>query len=233
MQNILCLSVYKNRNWPETNIAAMLDIAKNLDISGIELVFGTSKELFSFSLSGQDINWIKKLKYVSIHAPFEPIKLGSEVMLQQLKWLSYISARVNAQNIVIHPPNLPRPELLSKYGLNVCTENTKKTTVSELKKIFKNYPQLKLCLDVSHSYLRSETETSDLVRHFREKIVQIHLSCAHNGKDHLPLRGASDKFLKSIQIIKTLNVPIIIEENVVSADINNLRAEIKLAKSLI
>ena len=233
MTKVLCLSVYQNRNWPGTGIKTMIEIAKKLDISGIELMFSSFNELFLFSPSPQDIKWIRKLDYVSIHAPFEAVNSNTE-MIQQLDRLNEIYNLIDAQVVVIHPTNLPPPKILNKYTFAACTENTKRrTTISSLKKIFRKYPRLGLCIDVSHAYLQSEKETSKLIKTFQEKIVQIHMSGAHNGEDHLSLRGTSKRFLRSIIPIKNLDVPIIIEEDITSPSIGDLRKEIKIVASII
>ena len=143
--------------------------------------------------------------------------------------------QVNAKDVIIHPLDLPSPEILAKYPFKVSTENLVKkrnVTITKLEKIFQEYPNIGLCLDVAHAYLWSKDETQKLIDAFSERITQFHLSGTYRKKDHQSLRIVTKKFLSSIEPIKKLNVPIVIEEEIFAKDLNYLKEEVEYIKQM-
>ena len=219
----------KNRN-------VLIKYAKILDIDGVELTFAKKEELYSFKLSKDNKSWLKGLDYVSIHAPFKLIReaKNEEEIIKQLDIISKLYDEIEAKNVIIHPLDLPEAEILKDYDFSILTENLpkrKNITISNLRKIFNKYPQIGLCLDVSHAYLWSKHETSKLVKAFKNKIMEIHLSGTYRRKDHQSLRKVSKDFLFSIQLIKKLNVPIVIEEDIEKRSLKFVKEEIEYIKS--
>ncbi|TSA44617.1 hypothetical protein D4R51_03365 [bacterium] len=201
------------------NRGGLIKYVEKLGVSGVEITLGHKEEISAFKISDKAKKWLKSLDYVSIHAPFrllEEAKDQNEV-ISQLDAISKLYKEVNAKNVIIHPDNLPSTKILEKYDFNISTENlTPKSRmgISQMKKIFRKYPKIKLCLDVSHAYLWSELETKRIVDNFGDKISQIHFSGTYRKKDHQSLRSVTKNFLRSIEPIKNLQVPIVIEEDI-------------------
>jgi len=135
----------------------LIKYARNLDVSGIEITFGSREELYATQLSPRNTAWLKFLEYVTIHAPFELAKKSENrrELIKQLDVIEKLYKKVDAKNVIIHPDNLPPPHVLQKYKFNVATENlsiNSKYKSSNLKNIFRRYRNIKLCLDVSHAY---------------------------------------------------------------------------------
>lgn len=215
----------------------LIDYAKKFDIDGVEITFSSKEELYKFKLNNSQIKWLRRRDYVSIHSPFKLVrKAGSEKEVKkQLDYIYKLYKKVNAKNVVIHAKDLPEPNVLYKYKMRFSTENTiRKSNVSigKLAMILKRYRNLGLCLDVSHAYFWSKDETGRLVNRFKRKITQVHFSGNYKKKDHTPLRIVSANFIKSIQPIKKLDVPIIIEEDIKIKNIKWVKNEIKYIKSL-
>ena len=223
----------------EKNRAHLIKYIRKLDIDGVEVTLGFNHELVSFvsSLSKSDRNWLRSLRYVSIHAPFN---LADEMqdekdVVRRLGLIEKLYKDVNAKNVIIHSDVLPRPGLLNRYKFNVSTENLepyKKVSIKDLKEIFKKYPKAGLCLDVGHAYFYGKHETKKLVEVFGDRITQIHFSGNYRSKDHVSLRKVSKDFLSSIRPIKGLEAPIVIEEDIDKGSLKYLKDEIKYIKSL-
>jgi len=201
------------------NRGELIKYVEKLGVSGVEITLGYKEEISAFKISDKDKKWLKSLDYVSIHAPFSLLKEAKDQneVISQLDAIKSLYQEVNAKNVIIHPDNLPSPKILEKYNFNISTENLmprSKMGIAQMKKIFRKYPKNRLCLDVSHAYLWSELETKKIVDNFGEKISQIHLSGTYRKKDHQSLRGVTKKFLRSIEPIKELRVPIVIEEDI-------------------
>ncbi len=220
----------KNRN-------DFIKYAKSLDIDGVELTFASKEELFAFKLSLANEKFLKGLNYVTIHAPFDLIgEAGNEKeLIEQLDAISRIYRQVNAKNVIIHPHGLPSRKILDKFNFKVSTENLRKkrnVSISNFKKIFKKYPKVGLCVDVSHAYSWSKKETEKLVRAFSSRITQFHFSGAYRGKDHQPIRIVSKDFLSSIELLFKSKAPIIIEEDIKIKSEQFLKEEVEFIKKM-
>jgi len=219
------------------NRAELLKYAKEFDIVGVELTMATKEELFRFKLTKSQANWLRSLDYVSIHAPFRLLRRAENhaELLKQLDCIQEVYKKVNAKAVIIHPPDLPGREVLDSYDMHFITENLPKDkhiTIRKLEKIFREYPKLGLCLDVAHAYLWSKDETGKLVKKFRKRIKQIHFSGTYKKNDHVPLQSVSSIFLKSIEPVKKLDVPVVIEEDIKIKDLGFVKKEIAYIKSL-
>lgn len=216
----------------------LIEYIKKLPVNGVEITFSSKEELYKFELSKSNTQWLKNLKYVSIHAPFHLVsKAGSEgEIIKQLEFIARLYTKINAQNVIIHPQELPSPNILNKFNFDVSTENLppkRKITIAKLKNIFKNYPKIGFCLDVSHAYHWSEYETSKLIKAFGEKITQIHFSGTYRQRSHQSLRIVSKDFTSSIKPIFQVNAPIVIEEDVEVKSNKFLHEEINFIKNML
>ena len=79
----------------------------------------------------------------------------------------------------------------------------------------------------------SKDETKKLIKAFEDKITQVHLSATYKRKDHQSLRIASKQFIDSIQPIKELDVPIVIEEDIRGKNHLDLVKELEYVKRII
>ncbi|MCK5426163.1 MAG: hypothetical protein KAJ34_00595 [Thermodesulfovibrionia bacterium] len=220
--------------WTE-NWDALINYAQKLDISGFELTIASKEGLYSFSLSETNKSWLRGLDYVSIHAPFHLVSQSEnrKEISRQLDIISALYDEIHAKNVVIHPDALPAPHITKKYRFNMATENlppSSNISVSDLEKTFKKYPGMRLCLDVSHAYLWSQYETGKLVRSFKNKICQIHLSGTYKKKDHQSLRNVTKDFFLSIKPLKKLDVPIVIEEDIHEKDLMFIKEEVEFVQ---
>ncbi|OGI25988.1 MAG: hypothetical protein A3J76_03795 [Candidatus Moranbacteria bacterium RBG_13_45_13] len=213
----------------------LIKYVRNLDVSGIEITLSSKEELYSTKLSTRNTTWLKSLEYVTIHAPFELVKKSENrrELIKQLDVIARLYKEVNAKNVIIHPDNLPPPDVLQKYKFNVSTENlsiSSKYKSLNLEGIFIRYEDIKLCLDISHAYSWSRREIEYLVKKYRPRISQIHFSGTYRKRTHQSLQIVSKDFLKSIRPLRDLHVPIVIEGDVEKKDIMFLKREFRYIK---
>lgn len=239
MKRILSFALGNIWKWAAVgDMSPLINYVRELDISGVELTLAFKDELYSFKLSEDDKSWLRNLDYVSIHAPFRLIERSEskEEVIRQLDIISRLYDDIDAKNVIVHPTDLPTPEILEKYNFNISTENLppkRNVTISDLEKILGSYPKIKLCLDVAHAYLWSKHETGKLVKAFKEKISQVHFSGTYRKKDHQSLRSVGKDFLFSIQPLRELNVPIVIEETMEEKDLKFVKEEIRYVRDLL
>ncbi len=87
-------------------------------------------------------------------------------------------------------------------------------------------------LDISHAYLRSKYETARLIREFGSRLSQIHLSGTYRRKSHQSLQSVSRDFLQTIEDIKHLEVPLVIEEDFKVKSIAGVKEELTFIRGL-
>lgn len=227
--NIAAWSTSKNRN-------DLIGFAKQLDVTGVEITLPTSNDLYLFELSEDNRSWLLSLEYVTIHAPFRLLSDTRNDMLTQIDRISMIYDDVNAKNVVIHPATSPLAlEILEICPFHVSLENLppkSRISSSDIKRLMDEHPHLKLCIDVSHAYLWSKSETGILTENFQNRISQIHLSGTYRKKDHQSLRSVSSDFLLSIAPIKELDVPMVVEENMTAGSLAYVKKELEFVGTL-
>lgn len=220
------------------NRNALIDYVRGLDVTGVELTLATKKDLYSLKLSKENILWLKKLAYVTIHAPFNLFgeSENEKDVSDQLDTITAIYHQIDAQRVIIHPePELIQSDILKEYPIQFSIENLPRKynlSLSFLKTILDKYPHMDMCLDTSHAYSWSKFETCKLIQAFKEKISQIHFSGYYRRKLHVSLRMVSNNFLLSIQPLKYLDVPIVIEEDLEIKSLQYVRQELEYIKRL-
>ncbi|MFH1511488.1 MAG: TIM barrel protein [Candidatus Woesearchaeota archaeon] len=219
----------------------LLDFARKLNIQALELTFADRKDLEETNLRKQHIHWLRKLDYVSIHAPFRLIQDSetSKQVIEQLDMIATLYHLTKACNVIIHPSDLPEKEILASYDMNFSTENMPRKkrycmyNTARLCSVFSRYPDIGLCLDVSHAYLWSEVETAQLVDHFKDRITQVHVSGTYRNKDHQGLGMVTERFWKSIEPLRLLNAPFIYESDLNQKNPGFFQEEIECLKRFL
>lgn len=220
-----------------TNRNALIDYVRKLDISGVELTLATKEELYSLNLSRDNKHWLRSLDYVTIHAPFRLIKESKDQseMIKQLNDISRLYHDIDAKTVIIHPNDLLNSGLLKGFECDISTENLPPKSgipISGLRKVLHKYPNVRLCLDVSHAYSWSRAETGKLTKAFKDRISQIHFSGTCRKRDHQSLRDVTEDFLLSVQPVKCLAIPIVIEEDIEPRPLGYVKEEIEYIKHL-
>ena len=231
MSNILSLSlgtIHKLMKDENGNRDELVSIIKNSNIKcirGVEITYTDN-----LKLSEENISYLQSLDYVSIHAPeFEE---DNKIILDKINVMYY---KVNAKTIVFHPNYMPSTNILNEYKFNISIENLDPVTnfdIYNLEKKVNESTAFNVCLDVNHAYRCSSLETTRIITKMKDKIFQIHLSFpTHNQEGHGSLKLATKEFIESIYSIKSLNVPIVIEEDLSS--IEEVRKEINYIEKII
>jgi endonuclease IV len=205
----------------------IMEIISNLDIYGVEYTYG--KYYNERKPNEKDFEILKNYDFVSIHAPF---RLSTDLVTKKefektIKLIKNDYEKMNAKHIVFHPTQ-KIPAKLPK--MNYVTENLNpKKGFYRPKNGFETILNTKsdwnLCLDVSHAYDWGVDETQRIVKKWNKRIKSVHLSNNRYHRDHLNFEKVSKKFLKSIEPIKDLNVPIIIEEDMKYTKISEIKKE--------
>lgn len=238
MERIISFSLGNIWRWSTSpDRSNLIRYLKTLDISGVEIIFPTEQELTAFRLSGIDAQWLRDLPYTTIHAPFNLFlsHASKEMILRQLNVISALCKRIHAKSVVFHPAPCEQLALLKDLDFNITVENLppgRHTSIPELRRIFNEYPEFSFCLDISHAYLWSKYETARLIREFGNRLSQIHLSGTYRRKSHQSLQSVSRDFLETIEDIKHLEVPLVIEEDFKIKSVAGVKGELTFIRGL-
>jgi len=216
------------------NKANALKWIQKLPIDGVELTLGKKEEFERFHLGTSHKRILQKFEYVSVHSPFRSAKSYQtlEEHEKDLNRIKEIMEESNAQTIVFHPSHLPPKKLFKKFRFKITLENMEKEDKVSLQRLSKLMQEYKtdFCLDTSHAYEYGPFRTTELLRRFKPKLLQIHFSANYRRRNHCPLTKASATFLKSIESLKETSVPIIIEEDFRRLNLSLAKKEIEWTK---
>lgn len=223
------------RSFRNKNGADALQLVQKLPVKGVELTLGKKDQFERFHLRTFHKKLLQKFDYVSVHAPFRSAKSyqNPEEHEKDLSRIKEIVEESSAQTIVFHPHYLPNKKILKKFRFNIAVENMekrKKVPLQRLATLMQDY-KTGFCLDTSHAYEYGAFRTAELLRRFKPKLLQIHLSANYRHHNHRPLTRASLAFLKSIEPIKDTNVPVILEENFSGKSLSLAKKEIEWARA--
>ncbi len=188
-----------------------MDWMVNQNIRALELSALRIEELKPLIGMLPNLN-LREFDYVSFHAPSAFTDDQEDEVIQCLK---QVSGYVNY--IVVHPDVLYHVEKWKSVQEFLLIENMdrRKTVgkdVRQLKQLFEQLPQARLCLDLAHARQLDTTLTllRNLISTFITRIAEIHISeldsrCRHRRMTQLALEDYR-------QISKPLcNIPVIVE----------------------
>jgi hypothetical protein len=216
---------------------------QTLKVSSVELP--TYPKVGSRRLSPKQQQQLRSMNYVSIHAPPSfgaRITRGKKAAIRSATLLNKRCHQIGAKNIIIHPTEMPRPEvipILQRGGVKILIENSEKVrgqTKNNYEAILRKYPEFGMCLDVSHAIMWSPDETRKIVKKWGNRIAEVHFSNFSNGKTHASFEKGNRIFVESIQAIKPLlqnEVKLIIEENLSTTETKWLWKEINRIQRMV
>lgn len=178
MENPICISTGPIKFTDDLN--EELNVIKKFDIDGVELSFKFLWRLKKFNPSIENKEWLKSLKYNSVHAPWrEPF--GEE----ELTRFEQIYKEFNCHNMVFHCSSINNFNSILNKDFKASIENGDKRktmcrTPEEINELLNKHPELNFTLDLAHA--------NSLGYNFNDfkndKIVEIHLSILNEDCKH-------------------------------------------------
>ncbi|MFW9995837.1 MAG: hypothetical protein ACFFD4_27610 [Candidatus Odinarchaeota archaeon] len=196
----------------ERNRNSLIEAVAGFPVDGIELTFATRYDLQSTKLSRKSIDFLKSdhCKHVSLHAPFGKRSLG---LRKNIKKIRRLYDKLELDFIICHPYSFPEGSTIKDMPL--LLENVPYVSFDEFQDVYEkqaNKGQCDgVCLDIGHAHLVSPEELEKYFIAYKSTIKEIHFNISNGNTDHLLFKEASPEFLDSISIIKSLDVPIIME----------------------
>jgi hypothetical protein len=158
--------------------------------------------------------------HVAVHAP-GAIAAGNEQRV--VDRLRCVAER--GWNIIVHPDAIHEPTTWKSLGRWLCIENMDKRKPTgrdshELGEWFERFPEAGFCLDLGHARQcdPTMTETYFLIKHFGDRLRQLHVSDVTSRSNHDRLSRAC--ILSFQQVAKGIpeSVPVILESVIATAD---------------
>lgn len=174
---------------------------------------------------------LASFSYVSFHAPssFSPEEEG-----YVLNHLQRVASR--GWNIVAHPDVIYTPQSWAQFGTQLLLENmdrrkTTGRTATELKTLFAQLPEARMCLDLAHARQLDTTLTllGSLIHHFRDRIAEVHISELDSRCQHRPLSASAVSDYQRVTE-SLIGLPVIIESVLAGLDPNLRKQELHLAQ---
>jgi hypothetical protein len=142
-----------------------------------------------------------------------------------LELLAQVAAR--KWPIIVHPDAMHTPAEWARLGDCLCIENMDKRkpigqTAKSLAEIFKILPRASLCFDIGHARQVDPTMTEawTMLRSFRERIAQLHVSEVNTQSRHDRLSLESVLAFQRVSHLIPVNVPVILESRVEEDEID-------------
>lgn len=159
---------------------------------------------------------LSAFRYVSVHAPTDFTDEQEEEVTRCLLGI----AQRHHWFIVVHPDTIRRTELWAQLGEFLCIENMDKRkpvgrTMEELSDVMERFPLASLCFDIAHAHQvdPTMTEAYRILRRFRHRICQLHVSEVTSSSKH---ERMSEMVLQAYWSIASQipDVPVILESPV-------------------
>lgn len=224
-------------------LALLKPICEKHSIKAIELTYSFMNEL-DVPLSQESINFLKTMDYVSIHCPFylseerhEKFDVKKDKNMKKLfEKISYIYQQVNSKILIVHPEQISSLEDLDyfakKFSLNIVTEieSPEKFGLDEFMQFIDN-TNFQFVFDTGHAEFHDIENIKKLIERFSSKICQVHLNKVADGKAHRAFY--KNKISETVKLVKELNIPFMIEEDLDKGHEKELEEEIIFLKEKI
>jgi hypothetical protein len=194
------------------NFRHALELLSKHDVSAVELSALRIGELAPL-LAAIPVLDLRRFSFISIHAPSRFLIESEQYVIKQLA-----STADSNYPVVVHPDVLFTPALWVEFGDRLLIENMDKRkpigrNVRELEPFFNQLPKARFCFDIGHARQvdPSMAEASCLLRMFRDRLAEVHISEVNTASRHDPI---SRNAMQAFQLVAGLiphDIPIVLE----------------------
>lgn len=189
-----------------------LDLLGEHEVAAVELSALRLEELEPLVAAMPTLD-LRRFSFVSIHAPSRFTAASERWVVDQLG-----STAENNYPVVVHPDVVFTPVLWNELGDRLLIENMDKRkpvgrNVSELEIFFDRLPNAKFCFDIGHARQvdPSMTEASLLLRAFRDRLAEVHISEVNTASRHDPISRNAVLAFQLVAAHIPEQVPIVLE----------------------
>jgi hypothetical protein len=216
----------------KANFRRALELLSEHEVSVVELSALRLAELAPLLAALPALD-LRRFSFVSIHAPSRFSAESERYVIDQL-------ATTNSNYpVIVHPDVLFTPALWTKFGDRLLIENMDKRkpigrNVRELKIFFHQLPKARFCFDIGHARQvdPSMAEASCLLRTFRDRLAEVHISEVNTASRHDPI---SRNAILAFQLVAghiPQDVPIVLETLIDRAQ-SDISTQLRLAQEAL
>ena len=217
MKNPICVSTgFLYRLFNDRN--EIIGKIKKFSPQGIELSFSHPEQLFEFVISKENLNYLQKLEFNSIHAPWHVNYADNAVCGRVLEAVQKLCTMIGAKNVVFHPGQGLDFGALNNYDFPVSIENMDwrkdaGKTPQQIEALLKENEMLGFTFDFAHALTISQDDIPLYIDKFKDRLVEVHLAMLNKElKDHGFLHKFDNPKIRGLlNYLKSVNVPIVLE----------------------
>lgn len=214
-----------------SDFEAGLQMSRRAQLNAVELSALREPELAPLVAALDDLD-LDGFRYISVHAPSR-ISPGNERPVVEL--LQSVARR--GWPIIVHPDVITTDDLWATLGRSLCIENNdrRKSTGKSWRNLhewFERFPAAGFCLDLGHARQvdLSMTEAYFMLKVFRDRLVQLHISEVTTRSRHERLSALCVRSFREVVSLIPEHAPIIIESVLQEPDI---QSEISIVRSAL
>jgi sugar phosphate isomerase/epimerase len=213
-----------------SNFDAALKILSDFEVDSIELSALRAREVEALLSALPRLN-LSRYAYISFHAPSAFVEREEELLADHL-----FTRLPESWPIVLHPDAICNFSVWRCFGNRIAIENMDRRkpigrTVIELARIFDLLPEARLCFDIGHARQcdASMTEAYLMLKTFRSRIVQVHVSEVNSASQHERISYGAKLAFREIAPLLPTQAPLILESR---AKPNEIAEELRTVRTL-
>jgi hypothetical protein len=156
---------------------------------------------------------LSQFKYISVHAPSLYRREEEPHIVDELLGLSE-----RGWPIIVHPDAIHEHAKWRSLGGALCLENMDKRkpigrSADELSRVFDLLPEASFCFDIGHArqFDSTMTEAYLLLRAFRSRLRQVHVSEVNTSSRHDVMSYTSILAYREVAHLIPIDIPLILE----------------------
>lgn len=222
------------------DFATALTRLRSEGIKVVELSALRLQELMPLVQALPDLD-LSGFEFVSFHAPSRFSPAEESFVIGQLRRLANLSIP-----IVVHPDVIFNRDAWQWIGSLLFIENMDKRsfvgqTVRDLERLFRQFPDAKLCCDIGHARQVDPTMTEAhlILETFKNRLAEIHISDVNSSSRHDPLSVYSMNAFGLVSDLIPKAIPIVLEtlidegQSTIPAEIERARRALEPTRVLV
>ncbi|MFH1193767.1 MAG: hypothetical protein V1661_02125 [bacterium] len=208
------------------NLNKQVEFYCSLGVSAIELGFAHPAHLLNFNLSPLSMEQMRKLDWISIHAPWKEIRYNEcwALPAMLIKKLESLCNQLPIRGIVAHPDVIDDFGYLQRTGLPFLIENQDKRRGNDysqpehFQKLANKY-RFGFCLDLQHCYEHDSSMilAEEFIKMLGDRIKELHVSGQSPSEIHYPVVAADNKNAIARILRLKPDFPLILEGTIIGS----------------
>ena len=172
-------------------------------------------------IASLDVLPLQGLDYVSFHAPSSLHRSSERELIAQLQ-----PVLDRGWPVIVHPDIMTDLNLWASLGDRILVENMDQRkpigrNTRELRHIFSQFPDARLCFDIAHARQVDPTMSVavEILMDFGDRLAELHISEVDSASRHVAISQLAMKSYQRISSLIPEHIPVIIESMIRDTEI--------------